>query len=494
MIMRSTENPDDAKGPRLTVRRRRLLLGGSVVAASLLGQGLVGSSAPAAGTELSVGKVDITPPAGTYLAGYVADAPRLSAGTAAALFARCTIWWYAGEPHVLVSADVLGFARGLHQSIRRRVLGLGLASENVALTAIHTHNGPVLSDKPDPFIAYGMDADQQAQVRTYSDWLAAQIVRLVRDTLRGPRQACTLDYQVVDQHFSYNREELPHVESDVPVLTARTPRGEPLAVLFSYGCHPVTAGSQTMFDPDYPGYAISQIEQTTGVFAQFLLGPAGDQDPIGARNWEQRTRRGNELAQVVTDAMTRPGRPIVGPTATHYREVDLPLDVTLTDDNLTRMTEAHTARLTNAGLPGFYRRHAHQMIAQAEAGTFATSIPLPIQAWRFTGSPGLRMLLAGGEIVSGYAVDARERYGGTSSQVLVAGYANEVPAYVPNDEVLRRPITYAGGIAGDFPGIAGGSMTVYGWPGHFRGKPTTDSPAGVEQTLNAAIRAALKAV
>ncbi|MEU5906910.1 hypothetical protein ABZ780_21370 [Micromonospora sp. NPDC047467] len=493
MIMSPTGNPGDAKGRRPAVSRRRLLTGGSLVAASLLGQGLVSSSAPAAaGTELSVGKVDITPAAGTYLAGYVADAPRRSAGAAAALFARCTIWWYAGEPHVLVSADVLGFARGLHRSIRSQVLGLGLTSENFALTATHTHNGPVLSDKPDPFIAYGMDADQQAQVHAYSDRLAAQIVRLVRDTLRGPRVTCTLDYQVVAQHFSYNREGLSHVESDVPILTARTPGGEPLAVLFGYGCHPVTAGPQTMFDPDYPGYAVSRIEETTGAFAQFLLGPAGDQDPIGARSWDQRSRRGGEIAQAVTDAMTRPGRSVVGPTATHYREVDLPLDVTLTEDNLRQMSVAHTTRLTNAGLRGNYRRHAQQMMTQAETGTFATSIPLPVQSWRFTGSPDLRVLLAGGEIVSGYAVDFRERYG-TSSQLLFAGYANEVPAYVPTDEVLRKPSTYAGGIDHDLPGIAGGSMTVYGWPGHLRGKPTTESPDGVEQILSAALAAALKA-
>ncbi|MET7707469.1 hypothetical protein [Micromonospora sp. NPDC005413] len=491
MIVFPTGNPGDPKGRRLTVNRRRLLSGGSIVAASLLGQVLVGSSAPAAaGTQLSVGKVDITPPVGTYLAGYGADAPRTSTGTAAALFARCTVWWYAGVPHVIVSADVLGFARGLHRSIRSRVLGIGLASENFALTATHTHNGPVLSGKLDPFIAYAMNPAQQAQVHAYSDQLAARIVHLVRDTLRGPRTPCTLDYQVVGQHFSYNREKLPYVESDVPILTARTPGGEPLAVLFSYGCHPVTAGSQTMFDPDYPGDAVSRVEQTTGAFAQFLLGAAGDQDPVGTRSWAQRSLRGGELAQAVTSAMARPGRPVVGPTATHYREVSLPLDVTPTADNLRQLSAAYTKRLTNARLPGYYRRHAQQMISQVETGIFATSIPLPIQSWRFTGSPDLRMLLAGGEIVSGYAAHFRTRYG-TSSRLLFAGYANEVPAYVPTDEVLRRPSTYAGGIDSDFPGIAGGSMTVYGWLGHFRGKPTAASPDGVEQILSTALDAAL---
>ncbi|RAO21847.1 hypothetical protein LUPAC07_01117 [Micromonospora noduli] len=475
------------------VSRRRLLTGGSVVAASLLGQGLVGSSARgAAGTGLSTGKIDITPAPGVFLAGYGVDAPRRSTGTAAALFARCTIWWYAGVPHVIVSADVLGFARGMHRSIRSQVLNLGVASANFALTATHTHNGPVLSDKLDPFIAYGMSDAQQAQVRTYSDGLATRIVQLVRDTLRDPQTPCALDYQTVSQHFSYNREGLPYVESEVPILTARTPGGAPLAVLFSYGCHPVTAGSQALFDPDYPGDAVSRVEAATGAFAQFLLGAAGDQNPSGARGWAQRSMRGGELAQAVMSAVARPGSPLTGPTTTHYREVSLPLDVTPTADNLRQLSAVYAARMANTGLPGYYRRHAQQMISQVEAGTFATSISLPVQSWTFAGTPSLRLLLAGGEIVSGYAVYLRARYG-TSSRLLFAGYANEVPAYLPSDELLRRPSTYAGGIDSDFPGIAGGSMTVYGWLGHFRGKPTAGSPDGVEQILINALDAALTA-
>jgi neutral ceramidase len=190
--------------------------------------------------------------------------------------------------------------------------------------------------------------------------------------------------------------------------------------------------------------------------------------------------------------MLRPGRPVAGPTTTHYREVSLPLDVTPTPDNLRHVLACYIERSNNAALPGYYRRHARQMISQIEAGTVATSIPVPVQSWRFTGSPDLRLLLAGGEIVSGYAAYFRARYG-TSSRLLFAGYANEVPAYLPSDELLRRASTYAGGIDSDFPGIAGGSMTVYGWMGHLRGKPTADSPDGVEQILIRAIDAALTA-
>ncbi|MET8045928.1 hypothetical protein ABZU25_34335, partial [Micromonospora sp. NPDC005215] len=99
------------------------------------------------------------------------------------------------------------------------------------------------------------------------------------------------------------------------------------------------------------------------------------------------------------------GYPVAGPTTAHYREVTLPLDVTPTADNFRQVLASYTARSNNAGLPGYYRRHARQMISQIEAGTVATSIPVPVQSWRFTGSPDLRLLRTAPE-----SVDVRRRF------------------------------------------------------------------------------------
>src|SRR5262249_56987631 len=91
---------------------------------------------------------------------------------------------------------------------------------------------------------------------------------------------------------------------------------------------------------------------------------------------------------------------------------------------------------------------------------------------------------SGGELVSGYAVYLRERRGG-SNGVWISGYANEVRAYIPSDELLyEHPgIHYACGWTADYPGVAGGSMAVYGWIGHFQGRPPGSSVDGVEQIV-----------
>ena len=81
------------------------------------------------------------------------------------------------------------------------------------------------------------------------------------------------------------------------------------------------------------------------------------------------------------------------------------------------------------------------------------------------------MAFVGGELVSGYGIYFRARHGGTNG-LYIGGYANEVDCYIPADDMLP-PLaaswgSYEGGWDSDFPGIAGGSMTVYPRVAHFR--------------------------
>jgi hypothetical protein len=65
------------------------------------------------------------------------------------------------------------------------------------------------------------------------------------------------------------------------------------------------------------------------------------------------------------------------------------------------------------------------------------------------------------------------------------GYANEVAAYIPSDELLfvSPGLQYACGWDPDFPGIGGGAMCVYGWLGRFVGRPPGSANDGVEQII-----------
>lgn len=470
----------------MSVTRRTLIAGaGALVLASATELPSPESAAAAVPTQVSTGSIDITPPIGYPMAGYGTDAPRLATGTNEPLRARCTIIWDNGYPNVILTADVLGFGPTMHQQIRSAVVALGVTSSDFVLTATHTHNGPVLTEKLDPYISYNMT--NLTAVTAFSNALVTKLVGLVQTVLAAPRTTCSLDYYVLDENFAYNRERVladvpANNERDVPVLVARDETGVPRAVLFSYGSHPVAAGWLTLFDPDYPAQAIKEIEAAfTGVFAQFMLGPAGDQDPIGDRNVANADAHGEDLGLTVAAAISTPGRDVTGNIATSYSAVALPLDITNTPANLAAVRAAFQARSNNTAALGFQRRHAATMVGEIDTNSFATSVTLPTQVWTIGGTSGLKIVFCGGEVVSGYARYLRNVYGG-SQRLWFNAYSNEVPAYIPSDELLAET-GYAAGIDGDYPGIAGGSMSVYRYLGHFRRKPNASAPNGVEQTL-----------
>ena len=440
--------------------------------------------------SVSTAKLDITPTlaANPYIGGYSLETPRQATRVYSRLYARCIVIWDDGVPSALVVADVLLFPRSVHQAIRQQVITLNNAwsTSNFMLGATHTHNGPVLVEIPDPFITYGLT--DLTLVNSYTTWLVAQITGLVQTTLGAEPQPCTLDYQVATASFAANREGLTYVETDVPVLVARAD-DQPLAVIFSYGCHPVSAGTQLQLDGDFPAGACSVIEASIpGAFALFLQGPAGDQDPTGGRGWPLRNQLSAQLGSIVVTAAGTPGRPVTGPIDATFQEISLPLDVPPVSADLAPIETEFAARQANAGLLPMYRRHAQVMIEQIHARTYETTVPLPLQVWKLQGSPMLRIAFVGGEPVSGYGATFRNQYGG-SDNLLFGGYAGEVPSYIPTDEFLppvRNGGSYDGGWDPDFPDIAGGSQTVYGFMGHYLA-----GAGGVESTLTDALSAQL---
>jgi neutral ceramidase len=440
---------------------------------------------------ISTAKVDITPQPGAnpYMAGYgIQGAQRVVLSDtpyAQPLYARCVVLWDNGNPNAIVSLDLLGITRRVHQAVRPRLVRLAnWVSSDIVLVASHTHNGPVFGDMLDPYIGY--DLVNLDLVGSYTAWVQDRIVSVVTNALAAARTAVTLDYRTATASFAFNRAGLPTVETAVPVLTARRSNGAPHAVLFSYGCHPVSAGWQEEWDGDWPAQACDVIERDTGAFALFLPGPAGDQDPSGVRSWDLRDNHGTSIGRAVATAAKIAGRTLSGPIASQIREVNLPLDITATAANLAAVRSAFAARMQNpAGQPAWYQRHAQSMITRIDSGTYATSVPNPSQVWHIGGNPDLKMAFVGGELVSGYAAYFRDRNGGASN-LFIGGYANETNSYVPANNFLP-PLapswgSYEGGWDSDYPGIAGGSMTVYPQIAHFRA-----GSAGVEAAVISAL-------
>jgi hypothetical protein len=422
--------------------------------------------------QAAASRVEITPPAGMPMGGYgtpFGGVPRSAVGTSSPLWARAVVLWDAGRPHVLVGADLLGWSTAAAAEIRHRVAAAtGLGEARVLLTATHTHNGPALPGVADPWLTYALV--DMTPLTAYEVFLINTVVELVLDLLAGDRETVGVDYQVASAGFSANREGLPYTESDVPVLVARRPDGSPLAVVFGYGCHPVCAGLQELWDGDYAAAAAALVDDAlTDGMGLFLPGPAGDQDPVGPRGWQLAIDCSAQLADAVLTAAAVPGRPLTRVSAARLAVADVPLDVTLTPENLVGARVAYADRATRPG-SGWVLRHAATMIELIDSGApLPTAAEVPFQAWRLAGETPLRLAFVGGELVSGYAVHLRGRFD-DSDGVWVGGYGPGSVGYLPSDELLppiRSGGSYAGGWDADFPGLAGGSMCAYGLPGHF---------------------------
>ena len=69
--------------------------------------------------------------------------------------------------------------------------------------------------------------------------------------------------------------------------------GQPLATLFSYGCHTVVVGPNSkVVSPDFPGASREVLEKVLGGLSLFLQGGGGDIMPVGGMGWEEDCRDG----------------------------------------------------------------------------------------------------------------------------------------------------------------------------------------------------------
>ena len=232
------------------------------------------------------------------------------------------------------------------------------------------------------------------------------------------------------------------VDHDVPVLTARDLDGKLFAILFGYACHATTLASAT-WDGDYPGYAQAELERSyPECTAMFWAGCGADQNPLPRRKLELARKYGVALAQAVKDVVASP-MPVVEPElSSNYVETPLELQEIPDQEQLDQ-----TVKSTNQYEASRAKLLQTQML---NGGGVPSTYPYPIAVWKL--GRDIDFVHLGGEVVVDYALRLKSELNGT--RTWVAGYANDVMAYIPSRRVLAE-----GGYEG------GGSNVYYGLPG-----------------------------
>jgi hypothetical protein len=185
-----------------------------------------------------------------------------------------------------------------------------------------------------------------------------------------------------------------------------------------------------------------------GAIGLFWSGCGGDQNPLPRRQEEFAREYGKQLADAVAavvkdDTHLRTVKPQI---AMSFQEIELPLAKLPTRDELEADTKSGDKYVAS--------RAAH-LLQQIEAGTpLAATCPYPIASWRL--GRDVRWIFLGGEVVVDYAIRLKTELGDESlgdKNLWVAGYSNDVPAYIPSRRVLTE---------GGYEGAT--SMVFYGLP------------------------------
>ena len=401
--------------------------------------------------QAGVAKVDITPKGPVWLGGY-AGRKGPAEGTLHPLWAKAlAIEDSRGERVVIVTMDLLGdnFGRELADRIRKAVsLRTGTSPDRVLFNFSHTHCGPVSRVNDGALVTYGLDHKQQAIVKDYTESLEQHLVELVSNACVRLRPA-RLSYGTGRATFASNRRQRYNpngpVDHQVPVLRVTAPNGELRAVLFGYACHNTTL-SIDQYNGDYAGFAQIAFERAhPAAMGMFMTGCGGDANPAPRGKVELAERHGNALAAAVDQVLEGELHALAGKLTVRFDRVDLAFV-----DPPTKL-ELESRR----GQGNVYdQRLTELLLRRIEAGeTFPVSYPFPMHVVRFADS--LSLIALGGETVVDYALRLRKEFKG--KRVWVAGYSNEVFAYVPSERVLAE-----GGYEG------GGAMKYFGIHGPFR--------------------------
>lgn len=398
--------------------------------------------------EVGVATVDITPPPGVAMSGFAA---RVASSVAAhdPLTARAIAFTshrsrrsdhesIASDRHaataLFVVADLLALevdqTLDLRMQISRRT---GLAPENVVVAVTHTHAGPhvtrdSLGPRTDHVVAAAVeDGIIEAGVRAWNARVPARV-----------------GHGVGEEHtVARNRRHVGgRADPTVTVVRVDTEDGDPLAVVFSYSCHPTVLGpANLLFSADWPGFARSRIETAfPSATAIFLQGCSGDvnaghsaHSSMTLNSTDDRTfERAALLGELVADVAIQVARNIhpvdrARLTATSV-EVPMKFATPFSKRDYASLRADAEHKLRSRPQPD-RETVLNALLHWAERGVQSDFAPAPTAVLAAITIGELVVVTLPGEPFVAVALDLRARIAGRP--MLVLGYANGVPGYVP---------------------------------------------------------------
>ena len=404
--------------------------------------------------KAGVARSVITPAEPMWMSGY-ASRDKPADGTIHDLWAKAIVLEDPqGSRLLLVSLDLVGIDRQTSRQICTRLMNAhGLLRSQIAISTSHTHSGPVVG--LNLMSMYGLDAHNHKLVEQYTEFLSDAVVKVVAEavTSLAPAVLQTGEGQAT---FAVNRRnnreaDVPMlreagqlvgpVDHAAPVLAVRDLSGNLKAVIFGYACH-ATVLSGMQWCGDWPGFAQIEVEKNhPGTIAVFWAGCGADQNPLPRRTVELATAYGQQLAASIDRTLQSPMPVVTGSFRSLYREIPLALDTLPTKEQIEAELKSDNVYVA--------RRAASLLETLSRDGKLSPTYDYPVQMWAI--GNGVRMTFLGGEVVVDFSLRLKAELSGPENWI--AGYSNDVMAYIPSKRVLDE-----GGYEGE------SAMIYYGLP------------------------------
>jgi putative membrane-bound dehydrogenase-like protein len=359
------------------------------------------------------------------------------------------------DPFLLITVDVLGIPDDIRSElVQRFTRKAGLKPDRLAITATHTHTGPMLKGANETLFGFPIPKDHLDHIADYTKEFLDKLEQVGLDALKN-RKPARLSYGVGKLIFAKNRRTAGGpVDHDLPVLYVHdAATGKVRAVYTSYACHCVTL-SHNKIGGDWAGFAAEAIQSAyPGSVALVSIGCGADQNPnsnVTGDKVETAQLQGREIAAEVKRLAGNFLAPVGGKITPRMKTIELPLAALPS-----RREWEERAKRTDA-----IGHHARVQLEKLDRGqALMTKIDYPIQTWAFGDTLALAFL--GGEVVVDYSLRLKKELDG--QRLWINAYANSAQCYIPSERVLKE-----GGYEG------GGAMIYYDVPVPF--KPGLEEP------------------
>jgi len=270
----------------------------------------------------------ISPPTGTYLAGYGRD--RRSTGVHDDVFVKAVVLSKDNESIAIVVIDCIGLAHEDVQRIRalavQRIGDGVLMPERIIVTSTHTHSGPDVTGLwGSYFFTSGRDEAYVATlINTAADVIVEAVGKLEPAGIRLATQQAQIDWVE-----NVSEPGLLDPTLSVMEIVRRDVAESTIATLTNFACHPTVLGADNpLVSADFlAGFYQTMAARSTGEHL-FLQGSIGGwvQPVQGERTFDLAAAYGDELASSVLSMLEGTTADWLADLRFAHQALTLPLD------------------------------------------------------------------------------------------------------------------------------------------------------------------------